>query len=269
VAYGTSQNPTTANNTTINGSGVGVFTSTLTGLTASTLYNIRAYATNSVGTAYGNQTSFTTSAALPTLTTTSVSQITSSGATTGGNVTSDGGSTVTARGVAYGTSQNPTTANNTTSNGSGVGVFTSTLTGLTASTLYNIRAYATNSVGTAYGNQTSFTTSVILYLPNIGTNTATSVTRTTAIIGGNLTWDGNSLVTGRGVCWDLTSNVDMTSSQANVPWGSSPIGTLGSFSYTLQGFTQLSPNTTYYFRAYATNSVGTALGPVRSFTTLP
>ena len=229
----------------------------------------RAFCKNSVGIGYGDQASFTTSAALPTLTTTSVSQITSSGATAGGNVTSDGGSTVTARGVAYGTSQNPTTANNTTSNGSGVGVFTSSLTGLTASTLYNIRAYATNSVGTAYGNQTSFTTSVILYLPNIGTNTATSVTRTTAIIGGNLTWDGNSQVTVRGVCWDLTSNVDMTSSQANVPWVSSPIGTLGSFSYTLQGFTQLSPNTTYYFRAYATNSVGTALGPIRSFTTLP
>ena len=177
VAYGTLQNPTMANNTTSNGAGIGVFTSTLTSLTASTIYFTRAYATNSVGTAYGNQMSFTTSAALPTLTTTSVSQITSSGATTGGNVTSDGGSTVTARGVAYGTSQNPTTANNTTSNGSGVGVFTSTLTGLTASTLYNIRAYATNSVGTAYGNEVSFTTSAPPF--PCGTSTVSDVDNNT------------------------------------------------------------------------------------------
>ena len=63
--------------------------------------------------------------------------------------------------MAYGTVQNPTTANSTTSNGTGIGAFTSTLSGLTASTLYYVRAYATNSVGTAYGNEVSFTTSSI------------------------------------------------------------------------------------------------------------
>jgi len=94
----------------------------------------------------------------PLVTTTAVTSITLTGATTGGNVTSDGGASVTARGVAYGTAQNPTSANSTTSNGTGTGVFTSTLSGLTSSTLYYVRAYATNSIGTAYGNQVSFTT---------------------------------------------------------------------------------------------------------------
>ena len=158
VAYGTLQNPTTANNTTSNGAGIGVFTSTLTSLTASTIYFTRAYATNSVGTSYGNQMSFTTSATLPALTTLSVTQITTTRATTGGNITSDGGSTVTARGVAFGTTQNPTTADNTTIDGTGTGAFTSVLTNLIASTIYYVRAHATNTLGTAYGNEVSFTT---------------------------------------------------------------------------------------------------------------
>ncbi|MBM3418132.1 MAG: DUF1566 domain-containing protein [Bacteroidetes bacterium] len=95
---------------------------------------------------------------LPTVTTTSVTGIKSTGATTGGNVTANGGASVTARGVAYGTAENPTTANSITSNGTGTGAFTSTLSGLTSSTLYYVRAYATNAVGTAFGNEVSFYT---------------------------------------------------------------------------------------------------------------
>jgi len=95
---------------------------------------------------------------ISTVVTNPTTSVSSTGASSGGNVLSDGGVSVTARGVAYGTTQNPTTANSTTSNGAGTGVFTSTITGLTASTLYYVRAYATNAVGTAYGNQVSFTT---------------------------------------------------------------------------------------------------------------
>ena len=161
VAYGTAQNPTTSNSTTSDGSGTGVFSSEMTGLSHSTLYYVRAYAVNGIGTSYGNEISFSTSLpppALPTLTTTAVTSITSIGATTGGEITSDGYAAVTARGVAYSTSVNPTTAAQTTSNGTGTGVFASNLTGLTQSTLYYVRAYATNSVGTAYGNELSFNT---------------------------------------------------------------------------------------------------------------
>ncbi|MFM7033498.1 MAG: FISUMP domain-containing protein, partial [Bacteroidota bacterium] len=111
----------------------------------------------------------------PLVTTTAVTSITHTGATTGGNVTSDGGATVTARGVAYDTAQTPTTANNTTSNGTGTGAFTSTLSGLTLSTLYYVRAYATNAVGTAYGSQVSFTTSAAAPSFTCGTSTVTDV----------------------------------------------------------------------------------------------
>jgi hypothetical protein len=99
------------------------------------------------------------------VTTTAASSITATTAATGGNVTSDGGSSVTSRGVCYSTSSNPTTP--CTSNGTGTGTFSASLSGLTASTLYHIRGFATNSVGTSYGSDLTFTTSA----PPPATNT--------------------------------------------------------------------------------------------------
>ena len=115
------------------------------------------------------------SAIAPTISTTTATLVTTMGATTGGNVSSDGGSAVTARGVAYATAQNPTTSNSTTNNGTGAGVFTSTLTGLTSSTLYYVRAYATNNVGTAYGNQVSFITELSSPSFTCGSSTVSDV----------------------------------------------------------------------------------------------
>ena len=101
------------------------------------------------------------SAASPTVTTAEVSNITATTATCGGNVTSDGGATVTARGVCWSTSQNPTVSDSHTTDGSGTGSFTSSITGLTAGTTYYVRAYATNSVGTSYGDEVNFTTTFV------------------------------------------------------------------------------------------------------------
>jgi hypothetical protein len=92
-----------------------------------------------------------------TLTTTSITNISSSAATSGGNISSDGGGAITSKGVCWSTSSNPTITNSKTNDGTGTGVFTSNLTSLLPNTLYYVRAYATNSVGTAYGNQVSFT----------------------------------------------------------------------------------------------------------------
>jgi hypothetical protein len=94
----------------------------------------------------------------PTVTTTAVFNTAQTTASSGGNVTSDGGAAVIARGVCYGTSPNPTISGSHTTDGSGTGTFTSTITGLIANTTYYIRAYATNSVGEAYGNQVTVTT---------------------------------------------------------------------------------------------------------------
>jgi hypothetical protein len=94
---------------------------------------------------------------LPNLTTADVINITQMTATSGGNVTSEGGTSVTSRGVCWSTASNPTISDNHTTDGSGIGVFVSNLTGLIINTLYYVRAYATNSAGTVYGNEVSFT----------------------------------------------------------------------------------------------------------------
>ena len=159
VCWSTTPAPTIALSTkTSNGSGIGLFTSTITGLTAKTTYYVRAYATNGDGTGYGNEVNFTTLATVPSISTTAASAIKMTTSTSGGNITSDGGAAVIARGVCWSTSPDPTTANNKTTNGSGIGSFTANLSGLSANTTYYIRAYATNSAGTGYGDEVSFIT---------------------------------------------------------------------------------------------------------------
>ncbi|MGM0667339.1 MAG: fibrobacter succinogenes major paralogous domain-containing protein [Bacteroidota bacterium] len=93
----------------------------------------------------------------PALTTGAISEITYSGAITGGIISDDGGEAVTARGVCWSTSSTPTTADNKTEDGAGSGSFTSEITGLDPETPYYVRAYAVNNVGTSYGNEISFT----------------------------------------------------------------------------------------------------------------
>lgn len=94
----------------------------------------------------------------PILTTKTVTNIGQLTATSGSNITSDGGAPVTARGVCWSTSQNPTIAHSKTTDGTGTGEFSSSITGLAANTTYYVRAYATNSVGTCYGEEVSFKT---------------------------------------------------------------------------------------------------------------
>ena len=257
ICWNSSPNPTTANNKTINGSGTGSFTGGMTGLAASSVYYVRAYATNSAGTSYGNEVSFTTTNGGITLTTTAITAITVNTATSGGNITNNGGSGVIARGVCWNTSPFPTTANSKTTNGSGNGVFVSELTSLAPNTLYYVRAYATNSMGTSYGNQQSFTTQNGFI--TLTTSELTEITATTAIGGGEITNDGGSSVTARGVCWSNTQNPTITDSKTNDGSGN------GAFVSNLTG---LLPDTLYYVRAYATNGVGTYYGNEVSFTTL-
>ena len=262
VCWSTSANPTTALSTkTTDNTGTGIFTSSITGLTAGTVYYIRAYATNSTGTAYGTQISFTTtSATVPVLTTTTASAITQTTATSGGNITSDGGATVTARGVCWSTTSGPTTALSTkTTDNTGTGVFTSSINGLTAGTDYYVKAYATNSAGTAYGNEISFT-STASTVPVLTTTAASLITQTTASSGGNITSDGGATVTARGVCWSTSANpITALSTKTTDNTG------IGVFASSI---TALTAGTTYYVRAYATNSAGTAYGIQRSFTTM-
>jgi hypothetical protein len=255
ICWNTTHNPLITSNHTTDGTGTGSFVSNITGLTGGSLYYVRAYATNSNGTAYGNEVSFTT-LTLSIITTNTVTNITQTTATSGGNITSDGGATVTARGVCWNTTHNPYITGNHTTDGTGTGSFVSNITGLTGGTLYYVRAYATTSFGTSYGNEVSFTT---VALPTVITDTTLNITQTTATSGGNVTMDGGSTVTARGVCWSVSSPPTIANNHTTD--GS---GTGGFVSYV----TGMIANTHYYIRAYATNVYGTVYGNQRNFMTL-
>lgn len=128
----------------------------LTGLTGGTLYHYRLKATNINGTSTGNDMTF--SYGIASVTTAAASSIMVNSATSGGSVLSDGGAAITSRGVCWSTSANPAISGSHTTDGSGTGSFISSITGLAPGTLYHVRAYATNSTGTYYGNDLQFTT---------------------------------------------------------------------------------------------------------------
>ena len=257
IVWSISKNPTTSDNKKQVGNGVGSFTTELADLEIATTYYVRAYAINSVGTSYGEEISFTTGSAKPTVTTVSPSEVTSSSAVSGGNVTSDGGSAVTARGVVWSKDHNPTVSLSTkTMNGTGTGNYVSSISGLEPGVTYYVRAYATNANGTSYGDEVSFTTQAVK--PTVSTTEADEITQTSAKVGGNVTATGGAEVTERGIVWSTSKNPTTSDNKKQVGSGT------GSFTTEL---TDLKIATIYYVRAYATNSVGTSYGEEISFTT--
>ncbi|GAA4035174.1 hypothetical protein GCM10022409_19720 [Hymenobacter glaciei] len=220
-----------------------------------------AYITNSTSTVVAGLAVLEATAA--TVTTAAATSITSTSAVLGGNVTADGGATVSDRGVVYSTTNTTPAIGGSgvtqNSNGTGSGTFLETISGLTPGTTYYVRAYAINSAGTSYGGSVvSFTT---LALPTVTTALASSITTSSAVLGGNVTADGGATITDRGVVYSIT-NTTPTTADTKAANGSG----VGSFAATISSLT---PGTTYYVRAYATNSAGTGYGSVVSFTTTP
>jgi hypothetical protein len=181
---------------------------------------------------------------LPVLTTNSIIGISDSTATSGGNITSDGGSAITARGICWTYLGNtPTTNDNKTMDGTGTGTFTSSLTGLFHGPTYFVRAYAINSLGTSYGNAQSF---VAVGVPIVTSSAIFQhVSGNSAALGGSIINDGGSPVITQGICWSVNPNPTLADSHTT------------DFSSPL---TNLSPNTVYYVKAYATNVQGTGFG---------
>ena len=260
VCWNTTTAPTIDNYKTSNGTGTATYTSSLTNLTSNTTYYIRAYYTNSLGTFYGNEVVFVSSPIIPVVTTSdtiNVSKITAQ--LVNSNVNSDGGSTVIARGICWGTSSNPTISGSKTTDGDGLGLFTSSIAGLSQYTTYHACAYATNSVGTGYGSDVTFVTKGTL--PTVSTDDIQGITTTTAIPYGTVSVSGSSSVTERGFCW--RANVaNPTIANSKLACGS---GT-GAFNSML---TFLTPNIIYHLRAYATSEQGTSYGSDMTFSTLP
>ena len=187
----------------------------------------------------------------PVLTTNTASVIGVRNVNLGGNILSDGNSRVIERGVVFHTSTNPTTSNNKVPIGDGIGSFTSTIENLKGNTIYFVRAYAITELGTEYGNEINFTT-LPASLPIASTKPITSITNKTAASGGIILNDGGSDIIAKGICW--SNNPNPTILNSNFTTEGVGIDSFVSF------ITGLSPNASYYTRAYVTSSSGTSYG---------
>jgi hypothetical protein len=119
---------------------------------------------------------------VPVVTTAAITSVTQTAAAGGGDVTSDSSPLVIAKGVCWSAFSNPTLSDMCTSNGVGTGAFISSIFGLTANTTYHVRAYATNSVGTAYGKDVPFTT---LKAPDFQIDTSSGGSYSAAVTAGS------------------------------------------------------------------------------------
>ena len=250
ICWSNTSEPTVAGPHTASGSGTGLFSAKANGLTPGEAYFMRAYATNSAGTAYGEMLTVIMPE-LPIVNTLPVSNIEGISADCSGSVFFDGNCEVLARGFCWDTLPNPTLSANVVT--CSPEAFSQTLTGLTPNTTYHVRAFLTNKVGTGYGDDVTFTTKAI---PVISTAPASSITYTSAVSGGFDIHDNGNPVVEKGVCWSLEPQPDLNSQHLAAGSGTS------AFTVSLSGLTQ---GLRYYVRAYATNSQGTAYGQEVSF----
>jgi len=200
-----------------------------------------------------------------TVTTDTPTGVTHTQATLGGNVTSDGGKPVTDRGVCVSLSANPTIVDPLNSEvlsmGTGKGAFTDTFEGFPSSTTVHVRAYATNSTGTAYGEDKVFTTLANTNGLTVTTATPTGITDTQAVLGGTVTTQGTA-PTSRGICISFEINPTLDDpNDVTLEIGSG----VGTFSSTIG---ELPAGTTLHVRAYASNATETVYGLDKVFTTL-
>lgn len=257
----------------------GAFTNSLTGLTELTTYYVRAYCKNQAGYDYGTEVSFVTleSPPAPVVSTQAASSTTSTTATGNGTVVDSDG-TVTERGFVYDTvsRDNPgdTTpastdyASNAGDTGTfGEGAFTKGLTGLTANSTYYIRAYAENGSGFGYGDEVTFTTD---RLSTVTLQNPTNRQSETATLNGTVTDAGGDTIIKQGFVWDTATqtapgNVAPASSGYDFTQSEIVSTIEGAFDEAITG---LSPNTTYYMRAFAQNSLGYSYSDESQFSTL-
>ena len=248
------------------------FNSSLTGLTAGTIYYVRAYAINNGGISYGAVITFTSAAVannLAVVSTGNVSSVTPNSSSVAGSITDIGSSAVTQYGHVWSSVNNVPTVNDSKTQLGAANApinFNSSLTGLTASTIYYVRAYAINNAGISYGAVITFTSSnVSNNLPVVGITYVDNVGSINANSGGSISSFGGSPVTQYGHVYSSTNNLPTVNDNKTQLGAANFIPTI--FTSYIIG---LVPITTYYIRAYATNSTGTAYSSnVLTFTTLP
>lgn len=236
------------------------FKVTLTDLDYARKYYARAYGIYPGGVRYGEELTFTTLPRVPMVAISSLTYEEGASAAFTAEVSDDGRGEVTERGVVYATAANPTveTGYKVVDDEAGLGEFEGVLEELLGNTAYYVRAYAINNGGVGYGEDKEFTTEVLL--PEVETGDVTAINKTTATFNGATPYNGGAEITARGFVWGLTDEpglsdnvVDMMAAEGD------------EFSYVLE---DLELSTTYYVRAFATNSKGTAFGETRTFKTL-
>ena len=255
--YGLTHNPTIDDTKRIvSGNASGVFSANISELVRNKIYYIRAYATNAVGTSYGEEVVLDFTTVMPVVNTSTVTakNIGAGTATFNGTIVSVGDPSYTERGFVYGLTHSPTIDDTKkVVSGTGTGAFSANVTGLSVNKIYYIRAYATNIEGTVYGTEVSVDFSAIM--PVVTTNAATSINLAagTATLNGKINSIGDPAYTERGFAYGTIHNPTIEDNTKKVAPGS---GT-GDFSANISG---LVLNTTYYIRAYAKSSQGTAYG---------
>ncbi|MBK7627360.1 MAG: fibrobacter succinogenes major paralogous domain-containing protein [Bacteroidales bacterium] len=194
---------------------------------------------------------------VPTVTTQDVTDIEYVTAASGGNITDDGGDPIIARGICWNTKGNPTTADNVAKGGSGRGPFHKDITNLIPGTTYYLRAYASNSAETGYGNEVTFKTRMI-FKPDVSTYCISFENQTTIKTGGYITAFYGGTISERGICWSTSPEPEINSEKKvtdNLDGQN--------FYLSSSGFI---PGTTYYLRAFATDEAGTGYGNEIKFT---
>jgi uncharacterized protein (TIGR02145 family) len=197
---------------------------------------------------------------IPTLTTVQITSVTDTSALSGGSVVNDGDDAITLRGICWANKPNPTISDNKMIDSLGMKEFVCKMTGLAGNTVYYVRAFATNSIGTSYGNELSFTTPAGLYKPVLSSTIATNITHNSVNLGASVQSDGGTRIISKGVCWSTKENPSLSDNV--VEDKSSNASIVGVIS-------GLESETTYYVRAYATNLKGVSYGEQMSFTTPP
>jgi len=243
LCWGAETNPSISGSITNDGTGMGSFTSSLTGLDQNTLYYARAYATNSEGTAYGNEIQFTTNQAeKPTVATiVKSSDISYYYVRVEIYITNDGGTPLTEKGICWATGENPTIIDNKCINDEEEGFqrYRSVMSPLQPKSGYHVRAYAINSIDISYGNDVLINT---LAVPEVTTVPATEITNSSTRVGGNVISFGDASDAETGICY----GTDRDPSIEGPHIIASTTGT-GEFTCNL---TNLIPGTLYYARAY-------------------
>lgn len=286
VCWSVTQNPTISNEHKNNGAGLGIYVTQIDNLENATKYYVKAYATNSEGTSYGEEISFETlevidddddndgeddgdddgnddgndDLELPNIKITKIRDVTENSAICEVELLSDGGGAIIEKGVCYSKDSNPTISDNVVKDESGENIFIANITDLEDGVKYNVRAYAINEKGISYGMVRNFTTIRIPEMPTIQTSSVSDITTLSALCEGKLIDLGGSNFVSKGFCWSTSQNPTIEDSCLVFihPYPEKYKETISN----------LEENTTYYVRAYITTEMGTSYGEEITFKTV-